>query len=226
MATPFISVFDKFLETEIDDNSFSMYTDDLQYKKLSNLLFRARSKFRDIIISNNLTENKSEDVIPFQRETYSFTSTLTSETFVLSPAPPENSNFYVSVNDIETYDYIFDSINNEVTINNMDSGDKNIYVGAYVNGQFNQTLNLTEFNIMVDLMGIYYLKDKVKKQTLIVQNIQGRDYSLSGTQANHIKSLSDLYNKREYKIEQDIILYAYRNFGYNISKDSANGYLG
>lgn len=226
MATPYTEIFDQFLETEIDDGSFALLTDDLLYKRLTTLLDRAREKFRDIIIANTgELANKAESVIEFQRQTYSLTFTGTSNTFTLSPAPPTSSEFYVSVNGIQTTNFTFTSPD-QLEVTNMPDQENDIYVGAYVNGQFNQTLNLTEKGLFVDLMGLYYLKDKIKKETLIVHAVEGRDYSHSGTQGNHIRALKDQFEFTTKEVEQDIIMYAYRNFGFNYSASNANGYLG
>lgn len=226
MATPFTEIFDQFLETEIDDGSFALIPDDLFYKKLSTLLKRSRNKFRDIILKNSTSiTNKAEDVIEFQRETYNFTETGTSATVTLDPAPPTGSAFYVSVNDVETQNFTF-TTPDQLEITDMPDQSNEIYVGAYVNGQFNQTLNLTEIGLFVDLMGLYYLHDKVKKETLIVHAVEGRDYSHSGTQGNHIRALKDQLEFTTKEVEQDIIMYAYRNFGFQYNASDANGYLG
>ena len=226
MATPFTEIYDQFLETEIDDGSFALYTDDLFYKKLNSLLTRGREKFRDIIIANtgDIT-NKAEDVNDLQRQTYNLTFTGVSNTFTLNPAPPVGSDFYVSVNDVETTTFTF-TAPDQLEITDMPNQENSIYVGAYVNGQFNQTLNLTEKGLFVDLMGLYYLKDKIKKETLIVHAVEGRDYSHSGTQGNHIRALKETFEFTTKEVEQDIIMYAYRNFGFNYTVANANGYLG
>lgn len=226
MATPFTELFDEFLQTEVDDEIYTTFTDDLAFKNLSLLLRRAREIFRDIILSETRSaDNKAEDVVEFQRQTYNFQATGTSVTQVLSPDPPSNAIFFVSVNNIETTDFTFNSGTNEITINNMPNQTNDIYVGAYVNGQFNQTLNLTEIGIFVTLMGLVYLKDKIKKDTLLRHQLEGADYRHSGTQGNHIRALQATYNDKYRRMKQEIIMYAYRNFGYQISEGDANGYI-
>lgn len=85
-----------------------------------------------------------------------------------------------------------------------------IFIGAYVNGEFNQTLTLTERGIFVDLMGIIYLKDKKKKALHINQSVYGSDYRMH-SQASHIRALDDMYNINYELILRKINLYTYRN---------------
>ena len=110
----------------------------------------------------------------------------------------------------EFQQYVYN--NAPITINKMDDID-------VANTQFNQDLSLVESGLIVDLMGMIYLKDKIREQKLIQMAIYGDVKMYS--QANHIKSLSDIYENSRKEVYQKIITYTYLS-----NKDNLSGLAG
>lgn len=218
MATQFSDLYDEFLQTEVEDTKLQSRTPDYLSFYLALLLKRARERFRDLAYRNSGFQLlKMEDVVESVRQTYDFSATGTSTTQTLSPAPPANAEFYVTVNNVVTTSFTFDSGTNEITITNMPNQTNTIYVGTYTDGQFNQTLNLTENGIIIDLMGNEYLKDKNKAEKHINQRVYGRDYGMH-SQASHIKSITETYDLFDKRIAQRINLYTYRQSPDNLER--------
>lgn len=207
MATPFTRMFQIFLDKDEDYTSLTMLPKNLQYSKLSSFLFSSRSRFRDVAYENaGATENKMDDTTEFQQEVYNLGWTGTSYTITLSPAPPvgtTSDTIYIELNDngIQWTDFTFDSNTNQLVINNTPDQANTAYVGAYVNGQFNQTLNIVETDILSDGMQIPYLQGKINREKLQNHAVYGKDYGLSGTQGNHIRAQES--RLRQMKVDFD-----------------------
>ena len=217
MATPFVDLFEEFLIREVDSAKILSYKVDFRYNLLSSLLYGGREMYRDIIYSNDgLALNKAEDCIEFQRQTYNYTTTNTTFVQVLSPIPPTNASFYVEVNNVASQNFSYDPLTYTITITGL-TGTSNIYIGAYLNGQFNQTLNLTERGLFVRLMGLQWLRDKIKTDKLICQKVYGKDWGMH-SQANHLKELDDLYKYEYDSVYKDIMLYSYRNSPHDLQE--------
>ncbi len=210
MPTQFEAVFDEFLMREIDSAKILSYGIDLRFKLLSSLLFGARGMFRDEIFSNSgEVLNKCEDVVEFSRTTYNYSTSDPTFTVTLDPAPEDGSSLYIEVNDVETRNFTYDNSTNEVIIMGL-GAQSSISVGAYKNGQFNQQLTLTEFELFVRIMGLVYLRDKIRADRVLCQVPYGRDWGLH-SQASHLSQLQKTYKEDQDLIYKDIMLYTYRN---------------
>lgn len=75
------------------------------------------------------------------------------------------------------------------------------------NTQFNQNLSLVESGIIVDLMGLVFLRDKIKEQKLYQQMIYGEIKMYS--QGQHLRELSNIYENSRKEVYQKIITYTY-----------------
>ena len=210
MATLFTEIFDEFLMREIDSAKIMSYKIDFRYKLLSSLLLGAREVYRDVIYSTNgVALNKCEDVIEFQRVTYNYSTTNATFTQVLNPTPPTNSEFYVEVNGTQTVNFTYDPLTYTIVVNGL-IGTSSIYISAYANGQFNQTVNLTEKGLFVRLMGVLYLRDKIKTDKLLCQSVYGKDWNMY-SQANHLREIQAINEKEYDTIYKDMMLYTFRN---------------
>lgn len=211
MATLFADIYEEFLENKVRDvNLATRYTPDALSGLLSNWLKDAREVFRDIAIEElGFTENKMEDVVPSTRSTYSFVEDGETATLTLDPKPETNSEIYVSVNGIATTSFTFTSPDGLEVTNMPDQTGNEIYVGAYKDGQFNQTLNLVEIRTMTDLMQLVFMDVQTANEKLLNQRVYGKDYGLH-SQANHINAMEKLTDKRYMRIVQRMNLYSYR----------------
>jgi hypothetical protein len=213
MSTLFTDIYDSFLETEVTSRDLLKYNPPLLSKYLNNLLERARSEFYNLAYSNPPNvNNKMEDITLFYLKDYTEESFNNSSlTVQLLNDTPIDSLFYITVNDDITTNYSYDSDTKIITISELDTEiTSNIVIYAYRNGIFNQTLTLIEKDILVDWMGVIYLKDKIKTQKLYNQSIYGKSEG-QYSQANHLKELQSIYNDNKKSIITKTIEYTYRN---------------
>jgi hypothetical protein len=211
MPTLFNDIFDDFLETEISSINISNYSPPYLSNYLTKILKRSREEFYNMVFPNNGNIlNKMDDIVDFYSEEYSFAvSTIPSEDFILTPIPETDSIFYVVVDDVETTDYVYDNIDT-ITINGLVDIGSVVDVIVYKNGQFNQTLTLIESSILIDWMGVIFMKDKIKEQKLYNQSIHGREEGMF-SQANQLLALQKLYKDIRYDTEKKTLEYTFRN---------------
>ena len=119
------------------------------------------------------------------------------------PSPPENAEFYIEIDGVKVENYTFDSIADVLTLPN--GGE--IYVGAYVIGEFNNTLTLKEKVILADAMNEWFIESKVNDPTALEQ-IMYAGVEMS-SQAQHNKVNLDIEKFRNSKSFKNMILYTY-----------------
>ena len=211
MATQFSVLFTDFLNNKVRDvNLATRYTPDALSELLSGWLKDGRELFRDLAIEDETaTIPKMEDVVESTRTIYEYSFTGTSNTTVLSPVPTVGSEFYATVNDEVWIDFSYDEGTNEMTINNAPDQLNTVDIGAYFDGQFNQTLNLTEQRVLVDIMQLVFSDVQVMNEKLLNQRVYGKDYGMH-SQANHITSMERLTDIRYIRLVQRMNLYTYR----------------
>lgn len=211
MATSFSGFFEEFLNRKAKDINFvNSFTPDYLSVFLSDLIMESREMLRDLVVEISGSDaNKMEDVTESSRSIYEYNFTGTSDTRVLNPPPATNSQFYVQLNGIPHADFSFNESNNEMTINNAPDGDNSVYIGAYFDGQFNNSLNLTERGLILDFMQLAYIDTQVVKEKLLNQRVYGKDYGMH-SQAAHIKSMESLYDMKYRRLYQRVMMYTYR----------------
>lgn len=213
MATLFSDLFSEFVENRIRDAKLAeRYTPDILSSVLASWLKTARELFRDLSIENpNFTTNKMEDVVESTLQMYRYSFTGTSDSRNLDPQPTENSSFYVTLNGVvlSADKYYYNEITNQMIIQDVPNQLNNIYIGAYTDGQFNQTLNLTERGIVLDIMQMNYIDLQVANEKTINQRVYGKDYGMY-SQANHLTTLNDTIDMKYKRIIQKMNLYSYR----------------
>lgn len=213
IATLFSDLFDIFLETEVTSKDLLKYNPPLLAKNLSLLLKRARSEFYNLAFPNPPSViNKMDDIINFYMENIEQNSTgVNSIQIQLLLETPTDPQFFIEVNGNYTSNYIYDSLLKIVTINGLNPSLNNLIdLYCYKDGAFNQTLSLIEEDILVDWMGVVFLKDKIKTQKIYNQAIYGKDEGLY-SQANHLKELQNTYNENRKAVITKSIEYTYRN---------------
>lgn len=153
---------------------------------------------------------KSLEYIPFTQEEYYFIGNGTDNQFLLSPSPPSNSLFYVGVreNSDNSYDtnfsVTFDSITNILTISPTPMLNYEVYVSAYIIGEFVEKLNNKECSILAQGMLVPYDQEQLQKQALLNQRVYGGSYK-QYSQAEHIKQVKDVTENQYYKIVKAMI---------------------
>ena len=220
MATTFESIFSVFEQTEFFDVDVANFTPDHRSFYYSILLERARGRFRDDAYpSAGFTTNKMEDVVESYNQRYEFTSSSSGTfTATLDPTPQAGASFFASVNGVDfTDNFTYDDSNDEITITGITTTTNDIIVVAYASGQFNQTLNITEVDIVVAIMGYYFFIDKVRNDSLYDIQISGADYNVPN-QANLIRSLQSSHNVTRNDIRAMINRYSFKQ-----SPDSLEG---
>lgn len=214
MATSFNDIFEQFL-TMVDDSRFiSGMTTDVLVAQLSKYIDEARGIFGDYCYKN------LNNYTPTQREFYDLVGDGINDSFTLSSTPPTNCELYVSINNVETNNYTFDSVTNKITFSSIPSLNSEIYVGAYTVGSFTDTLNIQEITILASAMQIPYLKFYLQKRLHLNQIVYGKDYGVH-SQANQVKEIRETLMERKKEVEQRIMQYTYKQ-----NDDSLDGISG
>lgn len=196
MATSFDEIYS--LNSSIKNNSdIQGKPDNIYYFLLNQHLMFAVGVFCEYSYINLLDMNE------FKQEIYQFNTTVDTTEYVLFPPPPENAEFYIEIYGIRELDYSFNSNTNVLT---LPKGGE-VYVGAYVIGEFNNTLTLKEKVILADAMNEWFIESKVNDPTALEQIMYaGVDMS---SQAQHNKVNLDIEKFRNSKSFKNMILYTY-----------------
>lgn len=150
------------------------------------------------------------DRVPFSQEQYYFTSDGVDNEYLLSPSPPIDCEFYVGYRPnsdtqfVQTYNFTYDSLTNVLTINDNPPNTYEIYVSGYIIGQFNQTLNIKEKDILANGTLVPWSQEQVFKNSLLNQIVYGGTSKIY-SQANHINSTLDVVNSQYYKFVMGMI---------------------
>ncbi len=217
MATSFDDIFDQFLLI-IDDSRFiNNLTSDILAVTLSKYLDRARAIFADYCYKD-LTDYTATD-----NETYEFDIDGTTDDFVLSPAPPSSSEFYISIDDVETEDYTFNSANNTITLSSTPLNSE-LYIGAYKTGNFTDTLNIQEITLLARAMTIPWLEYMLLKKKHLDQIVYGKNMMVH-SQANHTQTNKEVLELIKNNLMQDIIYYTYKQNDDTLDGINGSNYL-
>lgn len=156
------------------------------------------------------------DRILFSQEQYYFNSDGIDKDYLLSPVPPTSCEFYVGYRatdeDIftQTYDFVFDSLTNIITINDNIPSGYEVYISGYIIGKFNQTLNLLEKAILSNGMLVPWDQEQLNKNSLLNQMVYGGTTKIY-SQGNHIKEVKTIVNNQYFNIVKGMISeYSYK----------------
>lgn len=145
------------------------------------------------------------DTVDFTQEIYVFESDELTTEYLLSPAPPTDCEFYVEIDGVKllSTEYSFNSLTNIMTLPNGG----NIYIGAYVIGQFNNTLTIKEKVILADAMTEWFVESHVN-DSMGLEQIMYAGVEMSA-QSQHNKINLDIEKFRNSKSYKDMIMYTY-----------------
>jgi hypothetical protein len=218
LSTSFDDIFDQFLSMVDDTRFINGMTTDMLAVTLSKYLDEARGLFGDYCYKD------LDDYTATQREYYEFAGNGSTVQYTLSPFPPTSAEFYVSVDDVETIDYLFNSSTNIMTLSATPVLNSDIYIGAYKVGQFTETLNIQEISILANAMQIPYIKFYLQKRLHLNQMIYGKDTTVH-SQANQLKELRETLQDRKKEVEQKIMQYTYKQNDDDLDGISGANYL-
>ena len=181
-----------------EDNSNK--PDNIYYFEMSNYLMFATGVFCEYSYID------ITDYVPFSQNIYTFSTPLSQTEFTLDPEAPTDALFYVSVggNELEDSEYSYNATSHVLTI---PSGGGEVYVGAYIIGQFNNTLGIKEKIILADAMTEWFAEGHVNvddQQTQIM--FSGVEFH---SQANNTKANLDVEKFRNGKSFRAMLLYTY-----------------
>jgi len=196
MATSFDEIYS--LNSSIKNNSdIQGKPDNIYYFLLNQQLMFAVGVFCEYSYIDLLDMNE------FKQEIYQFDTEPSVTQYTLTPPPPENAEFYIEIYGVRETNYSFDPNTNILILPN--GGE--IYVGAYVIGEFNNTLTLKEKVILADAMNEWFIESKVNDPTALEQ-IMYAGVEMS-SQAQHNKVNLDIEKFRNSKSFRNMILYTY-----------------
>jgi len=216
--TLFNDIFDQFLLT-IDDSRFTdNLTPDVLANTLSKYLYRAIAIFADYCYKD-LT-----DYTATTNEIYEFTADGETSQFTLSPTPPTNCEFYISVNDVENTNYTFNSSTNVITFSGAIANGSTIYISAYKTGSFTPTLNIQEISLLARAMIIPWLEFMLLKKKHLDQIVYGKNMMVH-SQANQTQVNKETLQMIRDKIESDMMYYTYKQSDDDLSGINGYNYL-
>lgn len=184
----------KIKNAPTDVRLFALY----KYLEFSISLFRNKC-FKDL-----------DDRTEYQQEVYMFDGDGIEVTFALSPAPPTSSEFYVTIDGVfvDSSEYTITTSPDEITFNTAPVNQSVIRVGAYVIGQFNQTLNISEKTILAEGMTPAFNESKINLDKAMNQLLYGEGVNFY-SQANHNKVNLDIRDKNYLQVKGLINKYTY-----------------
>ena len=188
------------LNGSIQKENYSGTPDNIYYFMMSNYLTFAIGVFCEYSYID------IADYVPFEQEIYTF-STLSTETEItLVPAPPIDSELYISIDGVSLDDseYSYDEATQTIILAN---GGGEVYVGAYIVGQFNNTITIKEKIILADAMSEWFTEGTVNDSSNLTQVMYaGVEFS---SQANHTKANLDVEKFRNGKSFKNMLMYTY-----------------
>ena len=217
MATKFDDLYKQYFELTDDLDIKKVYTTDMSYKVLWDYLQYSISIFGDFCFKNlyNYT--------PFQRLTYNFIGDGITKSFILNPIPPVGCDFFISEDLLESDDYSFNSITNEIDFSVAPLKDVPIYMASYIIGEFVDDLNVQEINLLAELMTIPFKKNKLNKTILLNQLVYSSDFSTFSPSA-HIKEVRNTIEYDEKNLMKRIKSYCWKQNKNNIDILHGSGY--
>lgn len=158
-----------------------------------------------------------DDRTDFDQEIYTLTGDGNADEFTLSPAPPTDCSFYVTIDDVVTTAYTFNSTTNKIKFTDTPSNGADIYIGAYVIGGFASDLNIEEQTILAEGMTIPFVEYNINMTKQLNQMIYGTGIGLH-SQANHNKVNLEIKNEARRIFKQLMDEYTYTNAPDNLNE--------
>lgn len=213
MATSFDEIYAKFENRAT--NSYISGVANLYYYEMYQGLTYAISEFK------KKCHKDLSDRINFSQEIYQFTGDGSTNDFTLIPNPLTDGLFYVSLDNVSTSAYVVSS--NSISFTATPLADVEIYVGNYIIGQFNQTLDDEEISILADGMKVIFVSQNLYKTKQLSQMIYGNSVGLH-SQANHNKTLLTIDESMYRKFFIRMCNYSYENDPLNLEDTVGDKY--
>lgn len=197
MSTPFTDIYD--LNHIVCNNKYlKAQTDNMYYYLLYIHLLYAISFFEDYCYKD------LADRVNFKQEIYTFKYSGV-DTFAMSPIPPINCEYYVSINGVKTNDFVI--VDNDITINNLTTDDI-VYIGAYSVGEFNVDMSDKEKTILSDGMLVPFQKKFMNDSKQLCQSVYGTEWKIY-SQANHNDGILRMNESQIKELTKRITKYTY-----------------
>lgn len=207
MATSFDKIY--ALNQVIQNNRrLKAMPDNLFYHTLFQYLSFAIAHFRKKCFKD------LDDRTDFVQQVYEFTVTGTTANLTLNPPPPTNATIYVEVNDVETTNFTF-TAPNTLEVTNMPNQSNEIYVGAYVIGEFNPDLNIDEQRILAEGMNIPFVENEIFATKALEQVMYSSGVNWA-SQGNHNKASNEIRKEHYQRLNQMIVEYTFLNDSNNL----------
>jgi len=115
----------------------------------------------------------------FSMQVYNYIADRSDNVYSLSPIPTPNSNFYVGYRSdsdamyTEIHDYVYDNINNTITINDFIDNRSEVYISSYIIGSFDNDLDEYGVDILSEAMLVPWSTEQLMKNSLLSQMVLG-----------------------------------------------------
>lgn len=189
------------------------------YSKPTYMIYSLNWKYLQLAISMFQYDCRKDlyDLVPFSLTDYSFVGDGINNIFQLNPAPTYTTNpeFYItkqidcSTKPIVITDYIWDNINNTITISDIPEVDAIITINSYEVGQFNQDLDYDEKRILAEAMNIFYFEEYMTNAKILNFATYGGSIKMH-SQAEQLKTVTAAYETTKREVEGDISKYTYK----------------
>ena len=159
-----------------------------------------------------------EDIVAFSQTEYNFISDGIDNEYLLSPLPQTGSQLYVGYREnkdmpyieIPVSEYSYDIITGVLTLTNNPIINYQVYVSAYIVGQFNETLNGMEKTILSEGINVPFSEQQLNKTSLLNMMVYGGSTKIY-SQANHISVVKGVSNNQYFNIVKGMISeYSYK----------------
>lgn len=155
------------------------------------------------------------DLNPFSLTEYEFVGDGENNIFNLNPAPLTSSfDIYVQLDCSEEkrqiVDYEWDEKSNTITFKSYTPAiNESIFIYSYNIGSFTADLDYNEKTILAKAMNIPYYEEQVANSKTLVFSTYGGSVKMH-SQAEHLKTTIEAFEKCKREVEGDINAYSYR----------------
>lgn len=157
------------------------------------------------------------DNVPFSLTEYSFTGDGVNNIFKLEPAPKFTNSIDFNVSkqidcntpSVQITDYIWDDVNETITLPNIPEIGSVISINTYEVGQFNEDLDYDEKKILAEAMNIFYYEEYMTNTKVLNFATYGGSIKMH-SQAEQEKVVLDAFRTAKREVEGDIVRYTYK----------------
>lgn len=215
MATPFSSIFTKFLKLLTDRDIVVDLTDE----ELTDLLYGFLDQTSSLYFKN--CETDLTDYEEYDYYDQSFTATGTSADFIISqyPTSPDADAILhtVMVDGVETTAYTFTTSTKTYHLTSIPTAGQIVICSYEFSGQFNQSLSSEEQWILANGMILGWLSEQMYNPTKMKDRLSTKDWNSPHSPANLLKELKSLYEITQVNLRNLVVSYSF-NSGSNFDE--------